>query len=124
MINEFANESPRKDWGFVLSLCALLFFTLMGIGIDSDEFTQHTDVNIPVSYFYLIFLVDVMMIVGLVLIFFYRKLGVFLFPIAVLAHFLCHNYFLSTFLYTDVTNMFLYIGVGLLAIIPKYQFFK
>ena len=124
MNNEFANESPKKDLGFILSLCALLFFTLMGVGIDADEFSQHAELKIPTWYFYQIFLVDFLMIVGLVLIFFYRKIGAFLFPAALVAHFILHNYYLSTFLYTDVTNMFLYVGVGLLAIIPKWQFFK
>jgi len=123
-MNEFANESPKKDIGFILSLCALLFFTLMGIGIDADEFAQHAELEIPVWYFYLIFAVDFLMVLGIVLIFFYRKIGVYLFPIALIMHFLFHNYYLSTFLYTDVTNMFLFIGLGLLAIIPKFQFFK
>ncbi|WP_447951340.1 hypothetical protein [Chryseobacterium koreense] len=124
MKNEFANENPKKDFGFVLSLIALLFFSLMGVGIDTDEFAQHTEMNIPLWYFYLIYFVDLLMIVGLILIFFYRKSGAFLFPAAVVFHFLLHNYYLATFLYTDVTNMFLYVGVGLLAIIPKWQFFK
>lgn len=124
MNEEFAHESPKKDLGFILSLCALLLFTLMGIGIDADEFLQKQEINIPEWYFILVFSVDALMIIGLILIFFYRKIGIFLFPAAVLAHYLIHNYFLSTFLYTDVTNMFLFISIGLLAFIPKWQFFK
>lgn len=124
MNEEFAHESPKKDLGFILSLCALLLFTLMGIGIDADEFLQKQEINIPEWYFILVFSVDALMIIGLILIFFYRKIGIFLFPVAVLAHYLIHNYFLSTFLYTDVTNMFLFISIGLLAFIPKWQFFK
>ncbi len=124
MIEEFKDESPKKDIGFILSLCALLLFSLMGIGIDADEYLQRAELNIPGNYFFLIFGVDLLMITGIALIFFYRKIGVFLFPIAVLAHYLLHNYYLSTFLYTDVTNLFLYVSVGLLAFIPKWQFFK
>lgn len=124
MDNQFANESPKKNLGFILSLAALLLFTLMGIGIDSDEFGQRTALKIPDWYFYVIFLVDLLMVAALVLIFFYRKIGVYLFPCALLLHFLLHNYYLSTFLYTDVTNMFLFLGAGLFTIIPKYQFFK
>ncbi len=124
MNEEFAHESPKKDLGFILSLCALLLFTLMGIGIDADEFLQQQEINIPQWYFILVFSVDALMIIGLILIFFYRKIGIFLFPAAVLAHYLIHNYFLSTFLYTDVTNIFLFISIGLLAFIPKWQFFK
>lgn len=124
MNDDFSNESPKKDLGFILSLCALLLFSLMGIGIDSDEYLQKADLNIPGFYFLLIFFTDLLMIVGLLLIFFYRKIGVYLFPAAVVLHFMLHNYYLSTFLYTDVTNLFLYISVGLLAFIPKWKFFK
>ena len=124
MNNNFEGESPKKDFGFILTLLALLFFSMMGVGIDHDEYTQHLDLNIPTSYFYFIFLVDLVMIISVILIYYYRKMGVYLFPTALVIHFLAHNYFLSTFLYTDVTNMFLYVGVGLLAIIPKCQFFK
>lgn len=124
MNKEFANESPKKDMGFILSLCALLLFTVMGIGIDSDEFLQREELQIPTEYFYLIYAVDLLMIAGIILIFFYRKIGIYLFPVAVLVHYLLHNYYLSTFLYTDVTNLFLFISVGLLAFIPKWQFFK
>ena len=124
MNEEFSNESPKKDLGFILSLAALLLFTMMGIGIDSDEYVQQNDLNIPGFYFILIFLIDLLMIVGLILIFFYRKIGVYLFLAAVVLHFFFHNYYLSTFLYTDVTNLFIFISVGLLAFIPKWQFFK
>lgn len=124
MNEEFKDESPKKDLGFILSLAALLLFSLMGMGIDFDEYTQRVELNIPSTYFILIFAVDFLMIAGLALIFFYRKIGVFLFPIAVLTHYLLHNYYLSTFLYTDVTNLFIYTSVGLLAFIPKWKFFK
>ena len=124
MNEEFSNESPKKDLGFILSLAALLLFTMMGIGIDYDEYLQQNDLNIPAFYFILIFLIDLLMVIGLILIFFYRKIGVYLFPAAVVLHFFFHNYYLSTFLYTDVTNLFIFISVGLLAFIPKWQFFK
>ena len=58
MNNEFANENPKKDLGFILSLAALLLFTLMGVGIDYDEFLQKDEINIPNFYFLLIFFVD------------------------------------------------------------------
>ena len=124
MNEEFSNESPKKDLGFILSLAALLLFTMMGIGIDYDEYLQQNDLNIPGFYFILIFLIDLLMVIGLILIFFYRKIGVYLFPAAVVLHFFLHNFYLSTFLYTDVTNLFIFISVGLLAFIPKWQFFK
>ncbi len=124
MDNNFEGESPKKDFGFILALAALMLFSLMGLGIDFDEYSQHQEINIPTGYFYFIFLVDLIMIISLVFIFLYKKFAVYLFPAAVVTHFLAHNFFLSTFLYTDVTNMFLYTSLGLLAILPKWQFFK
>ncbi len=123
-MENFTNESPKKDLSFILSLVALLIFSLMGAGIDTDEFLQRIELNIPSSYFFLIYSVDALMIIGLLLIFFYKKAGVFLFPAAVLWHYVLHSYYLSTFLYTDVTNLFLYFALGLVAIIPKWKFFK
>ena len=124
MNEEFSNESPKKDLGFILSLAALLLFTLMGMGIDADEYLQQKELNIPDFYFILIFFIDLLMVLGLILIFLYRKIGIYLFPAAVVLHFFLHNFYLSTFLYTDVTNLFIFISVGLLAFIPKWQFFK
>ena len=124
MNDEFANESPKKDLGFILSLAGLMLFTVMGLGIDYDEYLQSDDLGIPGFYFIIIFGVDLLMIIGLILIFFYRKIGIYLFPAAVVLHFFLHNFYLSTFLYTDVTNLFIFISVGLLAFIPKWQFFK
>lgn len=121
---EFANESPKKDLGFILSLLALLVFSIMGTGVDVDQYLQHTELKIPKWYFYIIFSVDVLILLSLVLIFFYRKIGVVLFPLLVGAHFYYHIYYLGTFLYTDVTSLFLFTGIGLLAFIPKWQFFK
>lgn len=120
----YFDVDPKKGWGFILALASLLLFTVMGLGIDIDEFLQHEYLNIPRWYFYVIFTIDALMMISLVLMFFYRKMGMFAFPILLVLHFLMHNYYLSTFLYTDVTNLFLFTGFGMLAIIPKWKFFK
>ncbi|MFY1047725.1 hypothetical protein [Chryseobacterium sp. GP-SGM7] len=120
----YFDEDPKKGWGFILALASLLLFTFMGIGLDFDEYLQHEGLNIPQGYFYLIFSVDILMILGIVLMFFYKKLGIVLFPAMLLLHFFMHNYYLSTFLYSDVTNLFLFTGFGMLAIIPKWKFFR
>lgn len=124
--NYFKDESPVKGMGFILSLIGLLIFTIMGIGIDVDQYLQSSekDIAIPQWYFYIIFFIDVLILFSIVLIYFYRKIGVIIFPAATLAHFLLHMYFLDTFLYSDVTALFMFVGVALLAIVPKWQFFK
>ncbi|SIT21762.1 hypothetical protein SAMN05421786_109160 [Chryseobacterium ureilyticum] len=120
----YFDEDPKKGWGFVLAFAALMLFTVMGLGIDVDEYLQHEYLDIPRWYFYIIFSIDALMMIGLVLMFFYRKVGIIMFPVLLVLHFFMHNYYLSTFLYTDVTNLFLFTGFGMLAIIPKWKFFK
>ncbi|MHA7825296.1 hypothetical protein ACVVIH_21480 [Chryseobacterium arthrosphaerae] len=120
----YFDEDPKKGWGFVLAFAALMLFTIMGLGIDVDEYLQHEYLDIPRSYFYIIFSIDALMMIGLVLMFFYKKIGIFMFPALLVLHFFMHNYYLSTFLYTDVTNLFLFTGFGMLAIIPKWKFFR
>ncbi|WP_347218003.1 hypothetical protein [Chryseobacterium sp.] len=120
----YFDEDPKKGWGFVLAFAALMLFTVMGLGIDVDEYLQHEYLEIPRWYFYVIFSIDALMMIGLVLMFFYKKVGIIMFPVLLVLHFFMHNYYLSTFLYTDVTNLFLFTGFGMLAIIPKWKFFK
>lgn len=120
----YFDEDPKKGWGFILAFAALMLFTVMGLGIDVDEYLQHEYLQIPRWYFFVIFSIDVLMMIGLILMFFYRKIGIIMFPALLVLHFFMHNYYLSTFLYTDVTNLFLFTGFGMLAIIPKWKFFR
>lgn len=124
--NYFEGESPKKGTGFIISLIGLLLFTIMSIGIDADQLIQQREGNvfIPNWYFFLIFLINVIIISSIFLIYFYRKIGVIFFPVFTLLHFLVHMYYLETFLYSDVTALFMFVGIALLAIIPKWQFFK
>ncbi|WP_312078215.1 hypothetical protein [Chryseobacterium sp.] len=121
----YFDEDPKKGWGFILTLSSLLLFTLIGfLGYDVPEYFQPDRMGIPLWYFYIIFSIDSLMIISLVLMYFYRKIGLFAFPAFLVLHFFMHNYYLSTFLYTDVTNLFLFTGFGMLAIIPKWKFYK
>lgn len=120
----YFDEDPKKGWGFILAMAALMLFTVMGFGIDLDEYLQHDFLNIPEWYFIMIFGIDALMAVSIVLMYCYRKTGMFAFPALLILHFFMHNYYLSTFLYTDVTNLFLFTGFGMLAIIPKWKFFR
>lgn len=124
MEDAFANETPKKGLGFIGVLVFILLFVLMSIGIDGDEYLQHKELEIPVWFFYLVFAIDALLLLSLLLVFFYRKIGVFLFPLLIIVHFFLHNYYLSTFLYADVTSLFLFSSFGLLVILPKWKFFK
>lgn len=124
MDDAYFKDEPKKTAGFYITLAALALFTLMGLGMDGDEFLQRKTLNIPDWYFILIFSVDALALISLVGISFFKKIAIYSFPIFVLLHFYLHQFYLSTFLYTDVTNLFLFIGVGLFTIIPKWKYFK
>ena len=127
MENEyFKEETPEKGMGFICSLIGLLIFTVMGIGIDVDQYLQSTekDIVIPQWYFFIIFMIDAVILLSIVLIYLYKKTGAIIYPLATIAHFMVHMYFLDTFLYSDVTALFVFTGIALLAIIPKWQFFR
>ncbi|PZU84556.1 MAG: hypothetical protein DI529_11145 [Chryseobacterium sp.] len=112
----------NKDYYIIFGLIILVY--LLSINTDLAEFSQHNAINIPSGFFYYTLGVDILVIISWILILFYRKAGVILFPFVVLIHFSLHNYFLSTYLYSDITVLFLYIGLGLLAIIPRWNILK
>lgn len=119
----FNQKEPKYTVSFYITVALLVLFSLMSIGVDIDEFLQHETLHIPIWYFYIIFFVDTILSLGIFLISVFRKVGVYLFPISIFIHFLLHNYYLDTFLYTDVMNLFIYI-LGLVVLIPKWSYFK
>lgn len=114
--------NKNKDHYIIFGLIILVY--LLSINTDLAEFSQHRLINIPSGFFYYTLGLDVLVILSWLLILFYRKIGVILFPIFVMVHFSLHNYFLSTYLYSDITVLFLYIGLGLFAIIPRWYSMK
>ncbi|MNK89714.1 hypothetical protein D3C87_1097330 [compost metagenome] len=112
----------NKDYYLIFGLILLVF--LLSVNTDMEEYKLHKQINIPQGFFYYTFGVDILVVISWFLIIFFRKLGVILFPLFVAVHFFLHNYFLSTFLYSDVTVLFLFIGLGLLAIIPRWNVLK
>jgi len=109
----------NKDYYIFFGLILLVF--LLSVNTDLAEFSQHQSLNIPSGFFYYTLGVDALVILSWILIVFFRKIGAVLFPILVLLHFSLHNYFLSTYLYSDITTLFLFIGLGLIAIIPRWN---
>ncbi|WP_034671995.1 hypothetical protein [Epilithonimonas caeni] len=112
----------NKDHYIIFGLIILVY--LLSINTDLAELSQHRVINIPSGFFYYTLGVDILVVMSWILILFYRKLGVVLFPVFVMVHFGLHNYFLSTYLYSDITVLFLYVGLGLLAIIPRWNYMK
>lgn len=116
------NSLPkRREPLFWIVLALLLFFWFLGLNTDLQEYSQHELIHIPTGYFYLIFFLDLLTFSSLLLIFFWRKIGIYLFPLGIILHMTAHLYYLDTFLYTDVTALFIYIGIGLLSFIPNWE---
>lgn len=124
MEDNYFDKNPEKTTFFYVAIFFMVALFFLGIGVDLTEYSQKTDINIPVWYFYLIFAVDIIGLLSIVGIYFYRKIGVILFPVAILFHFYLHEFYLSTMLYSDLFTLFSYVALGLLAIIPKWNFFK
>lgn len=124
MENNYFDNSPVKTLSFYVTIVLLVFFWILSVGIDDTEFLQHQEISIPAWFSYVLLSIDALAIVCVILIYMYRKIGVFLYPILIAIHLFMHEFYLSTLLYSDVFNLFIFIGVGLLAIIPKWKFFK
>ena len=120
----FEQVEKKRGTLLIVALVLMLAAAFMGFGIDLDQFAQHAELQIPGWYFYLIFFVDLLVVISVILIFFFRRIGVFLFPAAILLHFFFHLYFLNTFVYSDLLALFFISSFALLAIIPKWKFFK
>ena len=115
------DKSFKNNKDYYLSFGLILLVFLLSVNTDLAEFSQHQSLNIPTGFFYYTFGVDILVILSWILILFFRKIGVILFPVLVMLHFGLHNYFLSTYLYSDITALFLFVGVGLIAIIPRWN---
>lgn len=124
MENNYFDKSPVKTLSFYVTIILLLFFWVLSVGIDVTEFLQHEEINIPAWLTYVLLGIDVLALLCVLLMYIYRKIGVFIYPILIVIHLFMHEFYLSTLLYSDVFNLFIFVGVGLLAIIPKWNFFK
>ena len=124
MDENFFDKDPARTTSFYAAIVILSILSFLSIGVDIIEYKQHKDINILIVFSYLILAIDALIVLSIIAIFFYRKIGVFLYPIVVFSHYFLQLYYLKTLLYADLFNLFAFIGLGLLAIIPKWKFFK
>lgn len=124
-MNDHSSEkSIGRSRFFYLALGLLFLVFLLSLNTDFAQFSERRDTGIPNGFFWMVFTVDVCIVLSLVLIYLYRKAGAFLFPCFVLAHFFLHNFYLSTTLFSDLNLLFVYFAAGLLVIIPRWNVFK
>lgn len=124
MEQPYFTGTEKKSTFFYIALVLMLLGAALSINTDLAEFSQHADLSIPKWFFWLIFSIDVLMLACIISIYFYRKIGVIALPLLIMMHFLLHNFYLSTMLYSDLNFLFLYFAAGLLVVIPRWSFFK
>ena len=76
MEDNYFDKNPQKTTFFYVAIFFMVALSFLGIGVDLTEYSQKTDINIPVWYFYLIFAVDIIGLLSIVGIYFYKKIGV------------------------------------------------
>lgn len=121
--NYFGNNTQKTPAFYIAIGIILVFFGLM-LNTDLAQFSQHKDTGIPGWFFNVLFPVDFIIIASVVLIFFYRKIGAYLFPVFALVHHVLYEFYLSTTLLSGLHLLFVYVGVGLLVVIPRWKAFK
>lgn len=124
MEENYFGESSKKTKGFIIALIIMLLSIGLSVNTDLAQFSEHEQVNIPLWFFYIIFGLDLLMIACVGLIYYYRKIGVFLFPVIVFGHLLMNSFYLSTVRYSDFNLLFVYFMAILFVTIPRWKYFK
>lgn len=124
MDNYGIGETSKKTKGFVWALVFIALAFVLSINLDLAKFSEQVDLQIPAWFNYVVLLLDALVIVGLVLIYMYRKIGVYMVPVMVLLHYTLHQFYMSVMLYSDLFTLFVFCAAGLFVVIPRWNFFK
>lgn len=114
----------NRSISFYIALALLSVLFILSLNTDLQHFSQRLDTGVPNWLLAVLFSIDAATLVSILLIYFYKKIGVIALPILVLAHFLLHSFYLSTVLFSDMNLLFMFVGAGLLVIIPRWAQFR
>ena len=118
------NAYIGKSKSFTLALVFTLIMSSFSINFDITSVIQKDNLEIPNWYLIVLAILDFSIVASIIAIYFYRKIGVYVLPIAIFIHFLLQNQFMNSFLYFDLFILFLYFSVILIAVVPRWPFFK
>lgn len=121
--NYFGNVS-KKSTSLLIGIVLMVLCFMLSFNTDLAKFTDYEDLNIPLWFFYIIFSVDFFVVISLILLLFYRKLGVFGVPLFGFLHFILNVYYLNLTLYADLFFLFVFFCAGLFSIVPCWKYFK
>lgn len=124
MKENYFGKTEKKSKFLYIAVGLMLIFAGLSINTDLAEFAQHREIRIPQWFFWIVFAVDFAIVASVLCILLYRKIAVIAIPVLVMLHFLLHHFYLSTMLYSDLNMLFVYFAAGLLAVVPRWQYFK
>lgn len=124
MENYGIGETSKKTKGFIWALVLIFLAYILTINLDLAKFSEQQDLQIPAWFNYSILALDALVILGLVLIYFYKKIGVYLVPAVIVFHYVFHQYYMEVMLYSDLFTLFVFSSAGLFVIVPRWKFFK
>lgn len=119
----FGKVKTRSTSFYFAHILIFIFFVLI-VNTDMAQYSQHKVTGIPRWFSTLIFSVDALIVIGLLLQFLFKKVGVFIFLVFAVLHQLLYEFYLSTTLYAGLFLLFVEITAGLLVIIPRWKFYK
>lgn len=120
--NYFGNIT-KKSTSLIIAVASMVLCFILSANTDFAKFSDYQELRIPLWFFYIIFSVDILIVVSLVLLLLYRKLGIFGTVIFGFLHFVFNIYYLNVTLYADLFFLFTFC-VGLFSIIPRWKYFK
>lgn len=121
--NYFGNVE-QKSRGFYIALGIMAAAFLLSMNTDLQFLSQRKEMQIPDEFLWIVFTVDILALLMIVLMAFFRKAGVILYPFVVILHFLLHHFYLSNIIYADINALFFYFVAGLFVVIPRWKYFK
>lgn len=124
MEQEYFKNITKKSTSLVIAIVLMFILLVFSVNLDIIEWKQQKEIGIPHWFFWIIFSVDALIVISLVLLALYRKIGAIGTPILAFAHFLMNVYFLSAFIYSDLFFLFVFFCAGLFSIVPRWKFFK
>jgi hypothetical protein len=124
MEKQYFEEVEKKSKSFYFAIILTLVLYLLMLNTDLAQYSEHKETGVPSWFIAVVFGVDICIILALMLVLFYKKIGVFSFPIFVMVHHLLYEFYLSTTLLSGLHLLFVFLTVGLLVIIPRWKFYK
>ena len=124
MENQYFGEVKKRSLSFYLALAITFIFYILMLNTDMAQYSQHHETGVPSWFISVLFGVDAIILVSLILVYFFKKIGVYLLPLLVMVHHLLYEFYLSTTLLAGLHLLFVFLTAGLLVIIPRWKLFK